>query len=108
MLEYLSDEAKMQYTSEDDYIYELKSIIIHSGGGTGGHYTAYIKDDLGEGNWYLEESEGFDAEPTEIIKKKVDPKDFMTKEEIEEQEAEESKGKNQEQNNKRNNKKKNK
>lgn len=84
MLEFLSDEAKLQYKNEDDYVYELKSIIIHSGGGTGGHYTAYIKDDLNEGDWYLQENDEFDAEPTEVEVKKVDPKDFMTKEELEE------------------------
>ena len=36
-------------------IYELKSIVIHRGGAYGGHYFAYIKDDIGEGNWHLEE-----------------------------------------------------
>ena len=54
MLDYLSEEAKMQYTAPEDYIYELKSIVIHRGGGYGGHYFAYIKDDLGEGTWHLD------------------------------------------------------
>ena len=40
--------------SPDAFDYELKSIIIHSGGCYGGHYIAYIKDDLKEGNWYLD------------------------------------------------------
>jgi uncharacterized UBP type Zn finger protein len=34
-------------------IYELKSIIIHRGGPYGGHYHAYIQDELGEGDWHL-------------------------------------------------------
>lgn len=38
----------------DEAIYELKSIVIHSGGAKGGHYWAYIKDDLKEGNWFLD------------------------------------------------------
>jgi ubiquitin C-terminal hydrolase len=51
---YLSDEAILVNDSEDKYIYELKSIVIHRGGAFGGHYFSYIKDDLKEGNWYLE------------------------------------------------------
>ena len=39
----------------DELMYELKSIVIHRGGAYGGHYFAYIKDDLNEGNWHLDE-----------------------------------------------------
>ena len=41
----MSDEAK-SLLSNDELIYELKSIVIHRGGAHGGHYYAYIKDDL--------------------------------------------------------------
>jgi ubiquitin carboxyl-terminal hydrolase 40 len=51
MAKYLSDDIPKQ---EGEYIYELKSIIIHRGGAFGGHYFAYIKDDLEEGHWDLE------------------------------------------------------
>jgi ubiquitin C-terminal hydrolase len=34
--------------------YELKSIVIHSGGAYGGHYYCYTRDDLKEGNWNIE------------------------------------------------------
>ena len=44
--------------------YELKSIVIHRGGPYGGHYHAFIRDDLGEGNWDLEVPDKFDSEPT--------------------------------------------
>jgi len=43
----------IEHNKEQD-IYELKSIVIHRGGAYGGHYYAYIKDDLKEGNWDLE------------------------------------------------------
>lgn len=34
--------------------YELKSVIIHRGGTYNGHYHAYMQDELGEGNWFLQ------------------------------------------------------
>lgn len=37
----------------EDCVYELKSVIIHRGGAYGGHYHAYIQDEIGEGNWHL-------------------------------------------------------
>ena len=37
--------------SPEDTKYELKSIVIHRGGPYGGHYHAYIKDDLTLGVW---------------------------------------------------------
>lgn len=36
---------------ESDAHYELQTVIIHSGSAQGGHYHAYIRDVLGEGNW---------------------------------------------------------
>jgi ubiquitin carboxyl-terminal hydrolase 47 len=32
-------------------MYELYSVLVHSGSAFGGHYYAYIKD-LGAGKWY--------------------------------------------------------
>ena len=37
---------------DEEYVYELKSVLIHSGNAYGGHYHAYIRDTLGEGEWY--------------------------------------------------------
>ena len=45
----------------EDSQYELKSIIIHRGSAYGGHYYAYIHDDLGQGNWHLQKQENFES-----------------------------------------------
>lgn len=92
MLQYMSEEAKTTIKSTDDHIYELKSIVIHRGGAYGGHYYAYIKDDLGEGNWHLQDDEDFEENPTEVVVKKFNPEDHMTEEM--KKEAEEEKNKN--------------
>ena len=55
-----------QVKDSDQTMYELKSIVIHRGGPYGGHYHAYIKDDLSEGNWDLELPANFAKEPTEV------------------------------------------
>lgn len=44
MRPYLSSDC--QDKSDDYCMYELKSIVIHRGGAYGGHYFAYIKDDM--------------------------------------------------------------
>ena len=54
---------------EDHYCYDLKSIIIHSGGPYGGHYWCYTKDDLKEGEWNLQLPEEWANAPTEILTK---------------------------------------
>ena len=66
--------------SADSTQYELKSIIIHSGGCYGGHYIAYIKDDLKEGEWYLDWPEKFAEQPEALEKKVFDPTKYMTEE----------------------------
>ena len=40
-----------QYIKEGDYVYELYSIMIHSGSAWGGHYYTYIKS-FEDGQWY--------------------------------------------------------
>lgn len=47
--------------------YELKSIVIHRGGAMGGHYHAYIRDDLVQGNWDVQLPSEFEEEPREVI-----------------------------------------
>lgn len=54
MSKFMSADAMSMTNDPEDFKYELKSIVIHRGGAYGGHYYAYIKDDLGEGNWHLE------------------------------------------------------
>ena len=54
-------------------MYELKSIVIHRGGPYGGHYHAYIRDDVGTANWDLQVPDKFDTEPIdEELKKELD------------------------------------
>lgn len=79
LAEYLDPESLEDPENTD---YELKSIIIHRGGAYGGHYHAYIQDELGEGNWCLTMPEEFKQAPTVIEKVKYDPKRFMTEDQI--------------------------
>jgi len=65
-----SQEAQAQKSDPDLVNYELKAIIIHRGGPYGGHYHAYIKDDLQEGNWNLTLPEKFAESPSEVIAEK--------------------------------------
>ena len=41
----------LEYLKQGDYIYELFSILIHSGSAMGGHYYAYIRS-FQDGKWY--------------------------------------------------------
>ena len=61
-----SDEANAQLADPDTVNYELKAIVIHSGGAYGGHYWCYLKDDLKEGNWNLQMPEQFADKPQEV------------------------------------------
>lgn len=36
---------------EDNLIYELKSVIVHMGTPYGGHYEAFIRDNMNEKPW---------------------------------------------------------
>ena len=56
MSKYISQECQKELESQKDYNgdetkYELKSIIIHTGGAYGGHYFAYIKN-FADDKWY--------------------------------------------------------
>lgn len=44
-------EKPENYSTEDERIYELCAVIIHRGDAFGGHYKAYIRDVLNEGDW---------------------------------------------------------
>ena len=63
-----SEEAQAQNADPDLVNYDLKVIIIHRGGPYGGHYHAYIRDDLKEGVWNLKMPDKFAEAPTEVIK----------------------------------------
>lgn len=49
MRPYLDDPAKVP--NDDEGIYDLYSVVIHSGAAHGGHYHAYIRDLYNEGVW---------------------------------------------------------
>lgn len=90
MTPYVSDEVKK---NPEALIYELKSIIIHRGGAYGGHYFAYIKDDLKEGNWNLEKIDASELQdkPVEKITKKFDITEHMNENQKKELEDEKNK-----------------
>jgi ubiquitin carboxyl-terminal hydrolase 47 len=45
------DTQILDYLKQGDFVYELYSILIHSGSAFGGHYYAYIKS-FDDGKWY--------------------------------------------------------
>lgn len=45
------DELKQKYIKDGPLVYELYSILIHSGGAYGGHYYTYIKS-FEDQKWY--------------------------------------------------------
>ena len=77
MSKYVSPELLLNAT-EDDLIYELKSIVIHRGGCYGGHYYAYIKDDYGVGSWHVELPEQYEDKPSEKTRKGFNQEDYLT------------------------------
>jgi hypothetical protein len=90
MTPYVSDEVKK---NPEELMYELKSIIIHRGGAYGGHYFAYIKDDLKEGNWNLEKIDASELQekPVEKVTKKFDITEHMSENQKKELEDEKNK-----------------
>ena len=44
-------ERPEDFPSEDDCTYELSAILIHIGSAVSGHYKAYIRDTMNEGDW---------------------------------------------------------
>lgn len=65
--------------------------MIHRGGPYGGHYHAYIRDDLEDGNWDVELPEHFQAEPTEVTKDDPAKKEEFKQEEAKQEEPVEQK-----------------
>mmetsp|Transcript_15446 Transcript_15446/g.13184 ORF Transcript_15446/g.13184 Transcript_15446/m.13184 type:complete len:138 (+) Transcript_15446:200-613(+) len=44
-------ENPQQYEKDGEGIYELFAVLIHGGSASSGHYHAYIRDTLDEGDW---------------------------------------------------------
>ena len=45
------EDLKLKYFQDGPLVYELYSILIHSGGAFGGHYYTYIKS-FDDNKWY--------------------------------------------------------
>ena len=54
MKEYYDLEGN-EIINDDDFLYELYGVIVHSGTPYAGHYFSYIRDMTGQGNWKLDE-----------------------------------------------------
>ena len=48
-------EKKDLQKNDNEYLYELYGVIVHSGTPFSGHYYSYIRDTTNQGNWKLEE-----------------------------------------------------
>ena len=48
-------DKKEEAMDNNEYLYELYGVIVHSGTPFSGHYYSYIRDLTGQGNWKLEE-----------------------------------------------------
>ena len=48
-------DKNIEKENDDDYLYELYGVIVHSGTPFSGHYYSYIRDMTGQGNWKLDE-----------------------------------------------------
>ena len=46
-----TDNQVLEYLKQGDLVYELYSVLVHSGSAMGGHYYAYIKS-FEDGKWY--------------------------------------------------------
>ena len=74
---------------DEDYIYELYGVIIHSGTPYAGHYFSYIRDLTGQGNWDYKPNEKKEEEKEK--EKKEEKKEEEKKEEEKEKEKKEEK-----------------
>lgn len=55
--------------------------MIHRGGPYGGHYHAYIRDDLEDGNWDIVLPDVYQNEPEEVKKEETKKEEPQQKEE---------------------------
>lgn len=55
--QYCTEDLAAELDDESEQ-YELYSVVLHSGGAGGGHYTALVRDIRSEGEWVQPSSEG--------------------------------------------------
>ena len=60
------DNQVLEYLKQGDLVYELYSVLVHSGSALGGHYYAYIKS-FEDGKWYnYNDSDVSEIKPEDI------------------------------------------
>ena len=96
--------------NDDEYIYELYGVIVHSGTPYSGHYYAYIRDMTGQGKWKIIQKENKQIKEN-ILNNKNEQEIMQTEEnnknEINEKKEEEKNGDEKNNNNTENNNKDN-
>ena len=88
MKEYYDLEGN-EIINDDDFLYELYGVIVHSGTPYAGHYFSYIRDMTGQGKWDYQPNEKKEEMKKEEEKKEEEKKEEEKKEE--ENKAEENK-----------------
>ena len=80
MKEYYDLEGN-ESLNDEDFIYELYGVIVHSGTPYAGHYFSYIRDMTGQGKWDYQPNEKKEEEKKEEEKKEEEKKEEEKKEE---------------------------
>ena len=78
-------DKNIEQLNDNDYLYELYGVIVHSGTPFSGHYYSYIRDMTSQGKWKLEEMTNINNNKNNIN---------INKKEEEEKNNEDIKGKN--------------
>ena len=60
-----------EYLKQGEYVYQLFSVLVHSGGAAGGHYYAYIKS-LDDNNWWHFNDTNVTQLPSESISEEME------------------------------------
>ena len=71
--------------NDEDFMYELYGVIVHSGTPYAGHYFSYIRDMTGQGKWDYQPNEKKEDEKKEDEKKEEEKKEEKKEEEKKEE-----------------------
>ena len=92
-------DKNMTQENDNDYLYELYGVIVHSGTPFSGHYYSYIRDMTNQGKWKLDEEI---PKINEHINNNDDKKEEKEEEKNNEEEKDKKKGKKKNKKNKNN------
>ena len=67
-------DKNIERLNDNDYLYELYGVIVHSGTPFSGHYYSYIRDMTSQGKWKLEEMTNINNNKNNINKKEKEEK----------------------------------